>query len=77
MINEKKIVPYFGNTSATLGVGGTVEQLIKNKYIGSCILTNLCPSVTEEDLFDLFDEFFTLKSIKLNPPDESNSIFYQ
>lgn len=36
-----------------LGSGGTVKQVIKDKYINMCILGNLDPSVTEEDLYDL------------------------
>ena len=69
---ETKIVNYFGTTNAMLGSGGATVQIIKKKYVNTCTLSNLDLSVEEDDLYDLFDEFFTLRNITINPPDESN-----
>ena len=73
---ETKIVNYFASTNAMLGNGGATMEIIKNRSITQCTLSNLDLSVTEEDLYDLFDEFFTLKSITMDPLEESKICFY-
>ena len=66
---ETKVVNYFANTNVMLGSGGGAMEIMKNRSITQCTLTNLDVSVTEEDLYDLFDEFFTLKNITMDPPE--------
>ena len=62
-----------GTTSVLLGSGGALIQVLKDKYINKCLLGNLCLSVDLEDLHELFDEFFTLKNIKLLPVEQGAS----
>lgn len=41
MAAETKIVHYLGSTSLLFGSGGKTIQVIKDKYINKCSLTNL------------------------------------
>ena len=56
---------YYGNTGIILGSGGATVQAVKDTLINKCLLSNLHVDVEQEDLYDVFDEFFTLKSINL------------
>ena len=73
-LNEKlscsnKSVPYIANTNFLLGLGGELKEITKSNYINKCLLTNLHLEVTSEDLWELFEEFFILKDIKLKEPE--------
>ena len=41
MAAETKIVHYLGTTSVLCGSGGKILQVIKDKYINKCSVTNL------------------------------------
>ena len=48
-----------------MGIGGTVMDLVKGKYINRCWLGNLDEECSREDLFDVFNEFFKLKEVNM------------
>lgn len=37
--------------------GGELEDIIKEKYINQCMVANIHPDASKEDLLDLFSEF--------------------
>ena len=39
--NEKKLIHYLGKTSITMEIGGQVEDIIKDKNIDKCLLSNI------------------------------------
>lgn len=55
LISETKMVNYLGTTNVVLGSGGSVIQVVKDKYISECYLSNLRLDVEVEDLHELFD----------------------
>lgn len=68
-INYNKIVHYMQTTNISMSNGGQVKEIIKDNYINKCYLNNLDLEVTQEDLQDLFQQFFVLKSIEILPPE--------
>ena len=68
-VNYNKIVHYIGNTNISMSNGGEVKEVIKDNYINKCYLNNLDLEVTQEDIEDLVEGFFILKSIEILPPE--------
>lgn len=69
---------YIGTTNVLLGAGGSLIQVVKDKYINKCHLSNICLNVDLDDLNELFEEFFQLKSIKfINKKDEKEKASFQ
>lgn len=54
---ERRVVHYQGNTKIVMRAGGELEDIIKEKYINQCMVANIHPDASKEDLLDLFSEF--------------------
>ena len=52
--NEKKCINYLGKTNLMMEKGGLIQDIFKEKYVDKCMLTNIDPEITKEDLEELF-----------------------
>lgn len=44
---ERKVVHYLGTTNLLVQAGGEVEEILREKYIDQCLLSNIHPEVTK------------------------------
>jgi hypothetical protein len=51
---ERRVNDYQGKTKVVLRAGGHLEDIIKDKYIDQCIVSNIHPDASKEDLLELF-----------------------
>ena len=75
LIAETKLTNYLGTTNILLGSGGSTLQVIKDRYINQCYLSNISLDAEMEDLHELFDEFFNLQEIKFVEDDSKKATF--
>lgn len=50
LISETKITNYLGTSNILLGSGGSTLQVIKDKYINQCYLSNISLDADLDDL---------------------------